>query len=252
MSDGLAARIAEVVADADDDQLATVLDAVRDSVNDQRALRRQLERRAPVSVRDDLLGLFRGQDVATVLVALDAALAVAAVERKRHGRGELVWTGPPTKTLRVRPTRAVVHELVERAVRSITLVTFASHDIKPLIHDLDRARLERQVSVRVVLETREDSAYGTGPDAVKALAYLQYAVPIYRWPGELRGPTGASMHVKCIVRDGEEALISSANLTSAAMDRNMELGLLVRGGHTPRRIEQHFDDLISDGKLRTL
>lgn len=252
MSDGLAARIAEVVADADDAQLATVLDVVRSSVDDPRALRRHLERRAPISIRDDLLGLFRGQDAAAVLVALDAALAVASLERDRHGRGELVWTGPPTQTLRVRPTRAVVHELIERATHRLTLVTFASHDIKPLIHDLDRARLDRGVAVRVILETREDSAGGTGPDAVKALAYLQYAIPIYRWPGELRGPNGASMHVKCVVRDREEALISSANLTSAAMDRNMELGLLVRGGRTPRRIEQHFDDLIADGELQPL
>ena len=58
----------------------------------------------------------------------------------------------------------------------------SSHDVKPLIRNLDAARLERTLDVRVILHTREDCVRGAGPDAVKALAYLQCAVPIYRWP----------------------------------------------------------------------
>ena len=97
MSDDLAARIAAFVADADDGQLASVLAAVRDSASDARALRRQIERRAPVAVRDDLLELLNRQHPTAVFLALDVALTVAWLERERHGRGQLVWTGPPTK-----------------------------------------------------------------------------------------------------------------------------------------------------------
>jgi cardiolipin synthase A/B len=108
------------------------------------------------------------------------------------------------------------------------------------------------VSVRVILETREDSLRQQGPEAAEALKHLPLAVPVYRWPKEGRGPTGASMHVKCVVRDRVEALISSANLTSAALDRNMELGLLVEHGDVARVVEQHFDDLIDGGVLAPL
>jgi hypothetical protein len=32
----------------------------------------------------------------------------------------------------------------------------------------------------------------------------------------------------------------------------MELGLLVRGGMMPKKVENHFDQLILEGKLRQL
>lgn len=74
-----------------------------------------------------------------------------------------------TKALGLRPTRSVVLELIARAESSLTLVTYASHDITDLVKALDNARLERGVAVRAILETREDSRAGEGPDAVRAL-----------------------------------------------------------------------------------
>jgi cardiolipin synthase A/B len=52
------------------------------------------------------------------------------------------------------------------------------------------------------------------------------------------------MHVKTVIMDREAILVSSANLTGAAMDRNMELGLLVEGGHLAETVDRHFDELI--------
>lgn len=45
--------------------------------------------------------------------------------------------------------------------------------------------------------------------------------------------------------DGELAFITSANLTSAAMERNMELGVLVKGGELPFELQRHLEALIS-------
>ena len=71
-------------------------------------------------------------------------------------------------------------------------------------------------------------------------------------PSELRGDGKATgvLHAKAVVVDGEVALVSSANLTAAALDRNIELGLLVRGGGIPRRLEAHFAELRAGGVLR--
>ena len=41
------------------------------------------------------------------------------------------------------------------------------------------------------------------------------------------------------------AFITSANLTSAALDRNMELGVLFRGGLTPKTLRAHLGTLVT-------
>jgi phosphatidylserine/phosphatidylglycerophosphate/cardiolipin synthase-like enzyme len=52
------------------------------------------------------------------------------------------------------------------------------------------------------------------------------------------------MHIKTVIMDRRAILVSSANLTGAAMDRNMELGLLVEGGRVPETVDRHIDELI--------
>ena len=77
------------------------------------------------------------------------------------------------------------------------------------------------------------------------------------WPGErlpkvcydprsLRptGSTSSSMHAKCVVADGQHALVTSANFTEAAQERNVELGLLIDSKTIAGQIEGHFNSLI--------
>ena len=61
--------------------------------------------------------------------------------------------------------------------------------------------------------------------------------------------TASAMHAKCVVVDGREALVTSANFTEAAQTRNIELGLLVEDSLVARRIEEHFHSLIRDEHL---
>jgi phosphatidylserine/phosphatidylglycerophosphate/cardiolipin synthase-like enzyme len=77
---------------------------------------------------------------------------------------------------------------------------------------------------------------------------------MYTWPAEKRPTTGkgarASLHAKCAVADGERLLVSSANLTEFALTVNIELGLLVEGDDTPRRVQQHLESLIESGTFQ--
>ena len=57
------------------------------------------------------------------------------------------------------------------------------------------------------------------------------------------------MHAKAAIADEQVAFVTSANLTGSAIEANMELGLLVRGGSVPRRLERHFRALMSVGRL---
>ena len=77
---------------------------------------------------------------------------------------------------------------------------------------------------------------------------------VYFWPKEKRGQDDKSkvgiLHVKCAVADGRWLFLSSANLTEYAFTINMELGVLLRGGTIPRRVERQFEQLISSGQLQ--
>jgi cardiolipin synthase A/B len=57
------------------------------------------------------------------------------------------------------------------------------------------------------------------------------------------------MHMKMAVADSQVAFLSSANLTEAAFERNMELGVLVRGGEMPNAIELLINALLESGYL---
>ena len=65
-------------------------------------------------------------------------------------------------------------------------------------------------------------------------------------------PTRSALHAKCVVIDGQEALVTSANFTAAAQERNIELGLLVHSPDVAYRVERHFEALIKGGHLERL
>ena len=68
---------------------------------------------------------------------------------------------------------------------------------------------------------------------------------------ELDGPTGV-LHAKALVVDDESVFVTSANLTEAALDRNIEAGLLVRDHALAASMASHFQILIDRGLLRPL
>jgi phosphatidylserine/phosphatidylglycerophosphate/cardiolipin synthase-like enzyme len=53
----------------------------------------------------------------------------------------------------------------------------------------------------------------------------------------------ACLHAKCLIVDDERALVTSANFTEAAMDRNIEAGLLVEDSAFAGRLRAQFDAL---------
>jgi phosphatidylserine/phosphatidylglycerophosphate/cardiolipin synthase-like enzyme len=58
------------------------------------------------------------------------------------------------------------------------------------------------------------------------------------------------VHVKCAIADEKVALVTSANLTGAAMEDNMELGLMVSNRHAVGRISAHFSALITENVIK--
>jgi phosphatidylserine/phosphatidylglycerophosphate/cardiolipin synthase-like enzyme len=55
------------------------------------------------------------------------------------------------------------------------------------------------------------------------------------------------MHAKCVVVDESIAFVTSANFTTAAQHKNVELGVLVRDAVFARRVASQWRNLVARG-----
>jgi len=188
-----------------------------------------------------------GQAIALALRA--AGAAAAAVIAEHHT--EIAWTGPGTEAVPVRRVDQVLYDLVESAHSEVFVVTYAAYKIPRALSSL-RCACDRGVHVSFVLELEEESGGKISFDELERYRQSLPSARFYYWPLERRrkSPTGSygTMHAKCVVADGERALVSSANLTTSALESNMELGLLV-GGLVSKQLREHFIQLIAQGEL---
>jgi cardiolipin synthase len=196
----------------------------------------------------------KGRDVTPreLAWALRAANATDEFHRLRQSI-EMVWTGPLSGASTFRRTDQALLELIQAAQHSIMVVTFAAYKIPNIAAALVTAA-KRGVKIWLILESTEESNGAVTFNAIAAMGTeLARAATVYAWPMEKRGVdtkgNRGALHVKCAVVDDEAALISSANLTEHAMNLNMELGLLVRGGELPRSLAVHLRSLIQSRVL---
>lgn len=178
--------------------------------------------------------------------AIRGASAAAAIS-ERWGSTELVWTGPSTGMVPVRHTEQVLCELIESARNRLFIVSFVAYEVATIIKTLQDA-IGRRVQIDVLLESSIERG---GKVAVDSVSIMKEAIPsanIYVWLNKLSKDISflpGAVHAKCAVSDGKLAFITSANLSVAAMERNMELGILVRGGHLPEELHRHLDALVT-------
>ncbi len=187
---------------------------------------------------------------ASVASALRAAAAAAAAVRAEHAVS-LVWTGPTTDVTGLRATRSVLNTLVASATRSLVLVSFVSYDVAELTAGLADA-IKRRVEVTLILETPDDPGGNLTIDTNHPFEPIKNTASFYRWPSETREAdfsASARLHAKCVIADQRAALITSANLTSAGINDNIELGVLIEAGPLPKRLSQHLELLVQQGVL---
>jgi len=181
-------------------------------------------------------------------------LEVALAAKRAAPTTELVWTGPATPVVPVRRTEQVLCDLICGAERRLTMTSFGIFQVPRLVEELDRS-LERGVALRIVLGDREahsDQEIDRQRHQLGRIVAAQAA--LLQWPAERRsrdehGHAGL-MHVKAAVADSKVAFLTSANLTEAALERNMELGVLIRGGGLPASIDRLIDALVESGELQ--
>ena len=183
---------------------------------------------------------------------LEVALAA---KRSRHTT-ELVWTGPATPVVPVRRTEQVLCDLIRCAERRLTMTSFGIFQVPRLVEELEQS-LERGVALRIVLGDRESHSDQEIDRQRQQLGRVVAArASLLHWPSERRprdeqGHAGL-MHVKAAVADSRVAFLTSANLTEAALERNMELGVLIKGGILPASIDRLIDALLESSELQAV
>ena len=186
-------------------------------------------------------------------IAIGAAmLTVDQMDFAESPRTELIWTGPGNSRFPIRRIDQVLYDLIATAQRRILLVTFAAHRVPHLCRHLETA-IRRGVKLTLVVESEEESEGQLSWDAKAAFPGLPEAgAQLYYWPIAKRERNQAGrpgkLHAKCAVVD-DTALISSANLTDDAFNRNMELGVLIKEALTVATMLNHFEELAAAGVL---
>jgi len=187
---------------------------------------------------------------------LSAMLEVALAAKHARQSTELVWTGPATPLVPVRHTEQVLSDLIDGAERRLTIMSFGIFQVQRLVEGLELA-IQRTVQVRLILGERESQSDRAIAQQKQQLGrVIREGALLYWWPHErrLRDAQGHAglMHAKAAVADSRVAFLSSANLTEAAFERNMELGVLIRGCSLPASIDRLVDALIESGELQVV
>jgi phosphatidylserine/phosphatidylglycerophosphate/cardiolipin synthase-like enzyme len=166
---------------------------------------------------------------------------------------EMLWSGPaPANHLPARRIDQALYDAIAYAKSEILLVTFAAAKVERLTAALLVAA-KRGVKIRLVLEFAEASEGQLSFDAIKAFppALLDVA-EVYYWPVEKRERNQAGrpgkLHAKIALVD-DEVLVSSANLTDDAFNRNLEVGVMLSADEWRGWVQGYIDGLITSNCL---
>ena len=182
-------------------------------------------------------------ELAGMLVGASSAYHAAKAEETT----ELVWTGPSSPLMSARRTEQALLEVIQSARESLFLVSFIAYEVGSITHALNAA-IQRGVKVFILMESAESEGGKAKDDCFASMKYAVPGATLYLWSNENKEAEGGGyrlVHAKCSVADGKIAFITSANLTGAALERNMELGVLIRGEHIPRQLFEHLRVLMT-------
>lgn len=155
---------------------------------------------------------------------------------------ELVWTGPTTPVVSARRTEQALLQVINAADHTLFMTSFVAYDVSTIVRALDTAA-NRGVTVSILLELSQEHGGSLDFDVMGKMRTLVPEALLYAWRDKAVAFSEGRVHAKVAVADGKICFITSANLTGYAMDRNMEAGVLIIGGHVPRLLDDHLHAL---------
>lgn len=186
-----------------------------------------------------------------VLSGILMGASYARQKTQNESTVELVWTGPTTPFVAIRRTEQVLLDLIRCAENELFLVSFVAYDVASVVDEMNAAS-DRGVEIRILLEA--STTHG-GSLSVDPVATMRRHVPsalIYAWIDRPPPFTDGRVHAKVAVADSGTAFLTSANLTGHALEKNMEAGVVINGGHIPASLRSHLHALIDTKAIRSV
>lgn len=189
---------------------------------------------------------------------------VSGRHRDRTLIPDLVVSGPDVPGVPTADTYAVVQSLFREAQDEIVLAGYAFHNGKLLFERLaEQKRNHPSLRILFHVDVPRRSGDTSTPDAIIQRFAIEFRERHWPWnpfpevyfdPRALSTdpPTRASLHAKVVVVDRTKLLLTSANFTEAAQQRNIEMGLLSQNPHLATQVVNYFEGLRQSGDLLRL
>jgi len=178
------------------------------------------------------------EELGALLIGASSGFEQARLEEQI----QLVWTGPDVNQVPVRRSEQVLLDIINNAENSLYLISFVLINVPAIESALSQA-IGRGVDVRLLLESEDKEETSGFRSTIERLNLEIPGLALYYWPRANRESIVggfARVHAKCAVADRSKAFLTSANLTSAALDKNIEMGVRIDGGSIPATMEQQF------------
>lgn len=188
----------------------------------------------------------------------------AGRERDQSLAPDLVVSGPDVPGVPTADTYAVVQSLFQEATTEVVIAGYAFYNARRLFERLAEQR-DKHPDLKILMHVdvprkHGDTTSGTALLARYAEEFREKHWPwlpmpeIYFDPRALQTETRAhaSMHAKMVAIDRRKILITSANFTEAAQQRNVELGVLCSLPYLAERVCNYFAGLRQSGQLQRL
>ena len=197
----------------------------------------------PKDKRDDTRNLIdtikNSIDIKIIGITLEAMSAAA---RRATSEIEVVWSGPTPHAAMGRTTWGVLNEVVESAREFIYAATYSAGVNSPALVALKSA-LGRGIEITCLLDIHH-----RGDDSAKiVMAELKGARFLALSKNDQQ--SAAMMHAKYIVVDSVSTFLTSANFSNIAVDKSLEVGLLVNNVFIASQFKKRVDDLLQEGFL---
>jgi cardiolipin synthase len=218
-------------------------------------IERVLDRVGNAEVRHRLEDAFAEKHGISWSVALVAAETASYWAKQAQASVDMVWTGPSSGSFTARRIDQILYDLLAGAKEQVFLITFAAYRVARLSATLCAAQA-RGVKITLLLETAVDSDGQLSNNALDAFSDLRLdQIEVLQWPKANRSLNSAGkpgkLHAKCAVVD-DAVVISSANLTDDAFNRNMEMGVVAHDARLAESMRQHFRELKNTGILKVI
>lgn len=186
--------------------------------------------------------------------------AERSTSQEIRDRVDIVWTGDEVVSSESRDTSVVVRELFSTAKKSVLISSFAldkGEKARKLFQVLaQRMDTDPKLQVRMFLNVQRPH----NSEVADAILLREFANTFRRdiWQGQrlpevfyyprslaVGAESKACLHAKCVVVDSERVLVTSANFTQAAHERNIEAGVLLADPMAARAVRLQFETLVT-------